>query len=211
MSKKWASVPLGRSVAWPQPDFMPAARRPSAWMWLWLLMAALLLAQQCWQGQVLREQAQLLDEQWLLLDKLNAAGAGRAAQPGKPAAESSASKTPELQRRAWALTAELRPRPGADWASRWLAVEQALPPGLQLQAMEMDAQALRLEGLSPQADLVMQLVDRLALQARESGGGEVVLTRLQKPEGLAEGAGIDAASAGLRFELVRRRAAGARG
>ncbi len=49
---------------------------------------------------------------------------------------------------------------------------------------------------------VTQLVDRLALQAREDPGAQVELTRLQKAEGGEEL---------LRFEIVRRRAGDVRG
>ncbi len=71
--------------------------------------------------------------------------------------------------------------------------ERALPPGVQLSTLDLDRQALRLEGQAAEAEAVTRLVDRLALQA--APGEEVVLTRLQRPDGAAEG---------LRFELVRR-------
>lgn len=187
------------SPSWPQPDFMPAPARPSPLMWAWLLVAACAMLAAGWRWHELQDQRAVLSEQAALLSRM--------AQPEQAAAPNSA----ELQRRAAALAARLTPAKGEDWASRWLAVEQALPPGLQLQALEMEGASLRLEGLAPQADLVMQLVDRLATQAAGQqqglgGASEVVLTRLQRPEGTAEAAESNA----LRFEVVRRRANGQR-
>ncbi len=190
---------------WPQPDFMPAPVRPGGLIWLWLLVAVVVLAALAVQALALREQAQGLTAQALLLERLMQQQQQSAAA-SKPLAGQA---KPELQRQqVWAVAQQL----DADWVGRWTALEQALPPGLQLQALEMDGkkdgQTLRLEGLAPSADPVMQLVDRLALQAREisaTHASEVVLTRLQRPEG------SDKAGAGepglLHFELVRRRAA----
>jgi Tfp pilus assembly protein PilN len=183
-------------ASWPQPDFMPAAVRPGLLMWAWLLVAGCALLAAGWRWHELQDQRAVLAEQAALLSRM--------APPEQAAAPNSA----ELQRRAAALAAQLAPPQGEDWASRWLAVEQALPPGLQLQALEMEGASLRLEGLAPQADLVMQLVDRLATQAAGHHGAasEVVLTRLQRPEGTAEAAESNL----LRFEVVRRRANGLR-
>lgn len=189
-----------RSTNWPQPDFMPAARKPGLWMWAYLLLASLCLGLLLLQQHQLRLQAQELDEQWQLLDKL---ARGTAKTRGPVDAISSGNKAPELQARAWAIATELRPALDKDWGSRWQALEQALPPGLQLQAMDLQGGSLRLEGSALEAERVMQLVDRLALQARSVPGSEVVLTRLQKPEGQAEGMAGE-----LRFEVVRRQASG---
>ncbi len=187
---------------WPQPDFMPAPVRPGGLIWLWLLVAVVVLAALAVQALALREQAQGLTEQAFLLERLTQQSAAAV----KPLAGRAKS---DLQRQqVWAVAHQL----DADWVGRWTALEQALPPGLQLQALEMDGkkdgQMLRLEGLAPSADPVMQLVDRLALQAREkagASGSEVVLTRLQRPEsGDKSGAEVPGL---LRFELVRRRAA----
>ncbi|MCV2349678.1 PilN domain-containing protein [Paucibacter sp. Y2R2-4] len=199
-----------RTTSWPQPDFMPGAQKPSLWMWAYLLLASLCLGLLLLQQYQLRVQAQQLEEQWLLLDQLSAqsgAARGTAATRGAVDASSSVNRTPELQARAWVIAAELRPELGKDWGSRWQALEQALPPGLQLQAMDLQGGSLRLEGSALEAERVMQLVDRLALQARSVPGSEVVLTRLQKPEGPLDGmAGGGAEAAGLRFEVVRRQA-----
>ncbi len=195
------SEPASRSSAaarWPQPDFMPAPQRVGWGMWVYLGLALLSLGLLVAQQLQLRAQARELDAQWLLLDQLSAGAAGG---PSKSAA---ATPGPEMQARAWALADELRPPMGKDWGSRWQAVEQALPPGLQLQAMDMQGPLLRLEGSAQDAERVMQLVDRLALQARSLPGSEVVLTRLQKPEGPN-----DAAANELRFEVVRRQGSGA--
>jgi Tfp pilus assembly protein PilN len=186
---------------WPQPDFMPAPLRPGWLIWLWLLVSVAVLAALAVQALALREQA-------FLLKRLTQQ---QSAPAGKPLAGQAKS---ELQRQqVWAVAHQL----DADWVGRWTALEQALPPGLQLQALEMDGkkdgQTLRLEGLAPSADPVMQLVDRLALQAREisaTHASEVVLTRLQRPEGSDNKAGADEPGL-LRFELVRRRAAAADG
>ncbi|MCV2354921.1 hypothetical protein LNV09_12215 [Paucibacter sp. B2R-40] len=208
--------------SWPRPDFMPAPQRPAVWMWVWLMVAAAMLLALAWRWQDLQGQRSVLDEQAALLHQL-AAVESRVASGEAPV------NAAELQRRAWGLHAQLNPKQGEDWASRWLAVEQALPAGLQMQALEMEGASLRLEGLAPTADLVMQLVDSLAMQAASqpaaatsSGAGtgtgtgtgaaaslrqEVVLTRLQRPEAVGESA--DAGNA-LRFEVVRRRATGLR-
>ena len=186
---------------WPQPDFMPEPVRPGGLIWLWLLVSVAVLAALAVQALALREQAQGLTEQAFLLESLTQQSAAASKLPPGQA-------KPELQRQqVWAVAQQL----DADWVGRWTALEQALPPGLQLQALEMegktDSQTLRLEGLAPSADPVMQLVDRLALQAREKAGtpgSEVVLTRLQRPEGGDNKAGADEPGL-LRFELVRRR------
>ncbi|MDC8771001.1 PilN domain-containing protein [Roseateles albus] len=189
------------ATTWPQPDFMPAPQRPGVLMWGWLLISAAVLLALAWRWQDLQGQRGVLAEQAALLNKL-AAVESRMASGVAPA------NAAELQRRAWGLYAQLQPKAGEDWASRWLALEQALPAGLQLQALEMVGAEMRLEGLAPSADLVMQLVDSLALQvanqqaAAAEARQEVVLTRLQRPEGVAE---AEAGNA-LRFEVVRRRA-----
>jgi Tfp pilus assembly protein PilN len=170
-------------------------------MWAWLLVAVGVLLALGWHWRALQDQRMVLFDQAALLNQLAAAEL-RVAGNAPPA------NSADLQRRAWSLQAQLSPKPGDDWASRWLTVEQALPAGLQLQALEMEGASLRVEGLAPTADLVMQLVDRLATQAASGIGPshEVVLTRLQRPEGAAEAAESNA----LRFEVVRRRANGLR-
>jgi hypothetical protein len=193
---------------------MPAQQRPGVLMWVWLLIAVAVLLAIAWRWQDLQSQRAVLAEQAGLLNKL----AGLESRDGGGGTGSAAPvSAADQQRRAWGLHAQLSPMQGEDWASRWLAVEQALPAGLQLQALEMEGASLRLEGLAPTADLVMQLVDGLAMQtARQPGTAtatvvnprqEVVLTRLQRPEGAAEAA--DAGNA-LRFEVVRRPAPGLR-
>jgi len=134
------------------------------------------------QGQ--REEAQRLTEQSAVLDRIARPAATTKTKPPNPAARN----------RAWAVSRQL----DTDWAALWTDVERALPPGLQLSALDLDRQALRLEGQTGDADAVTHLVDRLAMQA--APGEEVVLTRLQKPDAPGDGAG-------LRFELVRRNGA----
>ncbi len=206
----WMAKKLTAST-WPQPDFMPAAQRPGVLVWVWLLLVCCAVLALGLRWQDLQAQRAVLSEQAGLLSRLSNADQGKASKTA-PANEA------ELQRRAWALAAQLSAQDsaqaGGSWASRWLDVERALPPGLQLQALEMEGASLRLEGLAPQAELVMQLVDRLSMQAAQQGTGagaasEVVLTRLQRPEGSAEGAQSADANA-LRFEVVRRRATGQR-
>ncbi|CAM4127767.1 PilN domain-containing protein [Roseateles saccharophilus] len=170
------------------PDFIaqPSRMRPLAWAWAAAAAAACVLVVLQAQGQ--REEAQRLAEQSAVLDRLARPAAAAKPKPPNPAARA----------RAWAVSNQL----GTDWAALWADVERALPPGLQLAALDLDRQSLRLEGQAADADAVTRLVDRLTLQA--APGDEVVLTRLQKPDTVADETG-----GALRFELVRR-AGGAR-
>jgi hypothetical protein len=163
------------------PDFIaqPSRMRPLAWAWAASAAAACALVVVQAQGQ--REEAQRLTEQSAVLDRIARPAASARTKPLNPAARN----------RAWAISRQL----GTDWGALWTDVERALPPGLQLAALDLDRQALRLEGQAGDADAVTRLVDRLALQA--GPGEEVVLTRLQKPDAPGD-------AAGLRFELVRR-------
>lgn len=171
------------------PDFIAQPSRMRPLMWAWAATAAAACALVAVQALGQREEAQRLAEQSAVLDRIaRPAAATTKAKPPNPAARS----------RAWAVSRQL----GADWAALWTDVERALPPGLQLAALDLDRQALRLEGQAGDADAVTRLVDRLALQA--APGEEVVLTRLQKPDSL----GTPGDAGGLRFELVRRAGAG---
>lgn len=188
--------------AWPEPDFVRAPQRAGLLMWGWLLAAGVgcTLALSQWQDQ--RDEARRLTEQVELLARLDAPPtAARSNTPG-------AVKAPPLngaaRTRAWAVNEQLT----APWEDQWLELEHALPVGLQLTGLDLTAGNLRLEGLATEPDAVMQLVDRLAMRARERSGSsagsspggaeqEVVLTRLQRPE-RAEAANQ------LRFEIVRR-------
>lgn len=172
--------------AWPQPDFMPAPRRPAWLMWPWLAVALLVSGLLAAQTLSQRAEADQLDEQAALLDRLAAQAKPRAA-PAKPSAANV-----DVQRRAWAVAAQL----DADWRERWLSLEQGWPPGVQLLALEMQGgQDLRIEGLAGEMPPVTALVDGLALQARNVPGTQVELTRLQRVDGSDQ----------LGFEIVRRR------
>lgn len=172
----------------PAPDFARATRRPGLLPALWLLAAVAACALAAQQALQQRDEAARLTEQAQVLARM--AGPARTAPNTTPPASNAA------RGRATAFAQRLR----TDWPALWLAVERALPPGVQLQALELDARQLRLEGHAAQADSVMQLVDRLALQPGSSDDGprEVVLTRLGKPDR------ADEQSLGLRFEIVRR-------
>lgn len=181
-----------RQARWPQPDFMPAPPRTGLLVWLCLLVLGVVLGLQAQQALEQRAAHVDLDEQAVLLERLAAQ-----ARPRQSVAEAPANA--EVQRKARAVAQQL----DIDWRERWLSLEQALPAGLQLQALEIDGgQGLRIEGLAGEMAPVTQLVDRLALQAREDPGAQVELTRLQKAEGGEEL---------LRFEIVRRRAGDVRG
>lgn len=171
---------LAQAHGQPGPDFIaqPSPTRPLMWAWAATAAAACALVAVQALGQ--RDEARRLAEQAALLDRIARPAATAATAPPGPAARS----------RAWAVATQL----DTDWAALWTAVERALPPGVQLTGLELDRQALRLEGQAAEAEAVTRLVDRLALQA--APGDEVVLTRLQRPDG--------AADAALRFELVRR-------
>lgn len=177
---------LAEAQGQPGPDFIapPSPARPLMWAWAATAAAACALVAVQALGQ--RDEAGRLAEQAALLDRITRqhTAAPAAAAPPNPAARS----------RAWAVAGQL----DTDWPALWTAVERALPPGVQLTGLDLDRQALRLEGQTAEADAVTRLADRLALQA--APGDEVVLTRLQRPDGSPGGA----ADAGLRFELVRR-------
>jgi hypothetical protein len=163
------------------PDFIaqPSRARPLLWAWAATAAAACVLVALQAQGQ--QDEARRLQEQSAVLDRLTRSATLAQAKPPSPAARS----------RAWAVSRQL----STDWATLCSDVERALPAGLQLTALDLDRQALRLEGQAGEADAVTRLVDRLAMDARP--GEDVVLTRLQRPEPPAD-------AGGLRFELVRR-------
>ncbi|MFG6489838.1 PilN domain-containing protein [Roseateles sp. BYS78W] len=163
------------------PDFIaqPSQARPLLWAWAATAAAACVLV--ALQAQSQHEEGQRLAEQAAVLDRIARPAATQKAKPANPAARA----------RAWAVSRQL----GTDWPALWADVERALPPGLQLAALDLDRQALRLEGQAGDPDAVTRLVDRLAMDA--ASGDEVVLTRLQRPESPAD-------TSLLRFELVRR-------
>lgn len=163
------------------PDFIaqPSRARPLIWAWAATAAAACVLV--VLQAQSQHDEAQRLLEQAAVLDRLARPATAPKARPPNPAARS----------RAWATAQQL----GTDWATLLSDMERALPPGLQLAALDLDRSALRLEGQAGDPDAVTRLVDRLAMTA--APGEDVVLTRLQRPETAADGGG-------LRFEVVRR-------
>jgi Tfp pilus assembly protein PilN len=168
------------------PDFIaqPSRARPLIWAWAATAAAACVLVALQAQGQ--QDEARRLREQAAVLDRIARPTAAAPAPPPNPAARN----------RAWAAAQQL----DTDWAALWAGVERALPPGLQLTALDLDRQGLRVEGQAAEADGVTRLVDRLTLTA--SAGQDVVLTRLQRPDAAAD-------AGGLRFE-VQRRSGGAR-
>lgn len=168
------------------PDFIaqPSRMRPLVWAWAAAAAAACALVAAQAQGQ--REEGWRLAEQAAVLDRM-----------ARPAPVRAATPNPAARGRTWAAARQL----DTDWTARWTELEGALPPGLQLAALDLDDKTLRLEGQAAAADAVTQLVDRLAMQA--APGEEVVLTRLQRPDAPGD-------SALLRFELVRRVAGGPR-
>lgn len=172
----------------PGPDFIPQPSRTRPLVWAWAAAAGAACALVAVQAQGQHEEGQRLAEQAAMLDRL-----ARQAQPA-PAAKA---PNPATRARAWAAAQQLN----TDWPTRWAELERALPPGLQLSGLDLDAKALRLEGQAAEAGAVTQLVDRLALQA--APGEEVVLTRLQRPDAAAD-------AGQLRFELMRRPAGGLR-
>jgi hypothetical protein len=178
---RWdASALLARPAPPGGPDFVPrpSALRPLMWAWAGTAAAACVLV--AMQALAQRDEAERLAEQARVLQKLD-----RPRPPARTGAADTAQRA-----RAWAAARQLQ----TDWASRWTVLERALPPDLQLTALDIDARALRLEGTAAAADAVTQLVDRLALQADPAE--EVVLTRLQSQD----------SSRDLRFEVVRRSA-----
>lgn len=172
------------------PDFIarPTALRPLVWAWAASAAAACVLV--AVQAVGVRQDAERLSEQAAVLDRLQRAT--------RPAAATPASAPAIAVRTRAGSAARLL---DADWASRWTEVERALPPGLQLAALDLDLdrRSLRLEGRAANPDTVTRLVDRLGQQA--APGDEVVLTRLQQSDTPAEGDS-------LRFEVVRQRGGG---
>lgn len=166
------------------PDFIaqPSRARPLIWAWAATAAAACVLVGL--QAQSQHEEAQRLQEQAAVLDRIARPALTAQAKPPNPAARS----------HAWAVSRQL----DTDWAALWSGVERALPPGLQLASLDLERQGLRLEGQAVDADAVTRLVDRLAMTAAPDE--EVVLTRLQRPEPPAD-------AGGLRFEVTRRNGA----
>jgi hypothetical protein len=172
---------LGEARGKSGPDFIAQPSRSRPLMWAWAATAAAACALVAVQAKGQLEEGQRLQEQAAVLDRIARPAAVAKAKPANAAARS----------RAWAVARQL----DTDWAALWTDVERALLPGLQLAALDLDRQALRLEGQAGEPDAVTRLVDRLALQA--APGEEVVLTRLQRPDTPGD-------ASGLRFELVRR-------
>ena len=166
----------------PGPEFISrlASARPLAWLWAGAAAAACAVV--ALQARDVADESARLAEQSDVLQRLARPAPARAASAPNPAARS----------RAWAAARQL----DTDWAARWTDVERALPPDLQLVALDLDSRSMRIEGRAPTADPVTTLVDRLAVQGAASE--EVVLTRLQRDE----------AGGGLRFEVVRRASGG---
>lgn len=160
------------------PDLLtqPSATRPLVWVWAGAAAAACALV--ALQARGLADESTRLTEQANVLQQFNRPAPAHPASAPSPAARA----------RAWAAARQL----DTDWAARWSEVERALPPDLQLMALDLDARAARIEGQAVVADAVTQLVDRLALTARPDE--EVVLTRLQRTDN----------GGGMRFEIVRR-------
>lgn len=177
---------LAQTGGQPGPDFVPQPSRMKTLAWAWAATAAAACVLIALQAQGQREEGQRLDEQAAVLDRLARPARLARAKPADPA----------MRARAWAAARQL----DTDWAALWAGVERALPPGVQLGALDLDRQALRVEGQAGDAEAVTRFADRLALQA--AAGDEVVLTRLQRPD--------DAGEAALRFELVRRDVGGTR-
>lgn len=163
------------------PDFIAQPSRARSLVWAWAATAAAACALVALQAQSQHDEAQRLQEQAAVLDRLARPAMVPKARPPNPAARS----------RAWATAQQL----DTDWAALWSDVERALPPGLQLTALDLDRHALRVEGQAGEPDAVTRLVDRLAMTA--APGEDVVLTRLQRPETAAD-------AGGLRFEVQRR-------
>ncbi|MFG6429503.1 PilN domain-containing protein [Roseateles sp. LYH14W] len=176
-----AQALLAAAEGQPGPDFITQPTRMRPLLWAWAATAAIACVLVAVQAHGQREEAQRLAEQAAVLDRFAHPAATSKAQAPNPAARS----------RARAAAHQL----DIDWAARWTELERALPPSLQLTALDLDGKTLRLEGQANAADAVTQLVDRLALQS--APGEEVVLTRLQRPDSPAD-AGL------LRFELIRR-------
>jgi len=168
--------PGGQTV----PDFIAQPSRTRRLIWAWAATAAAACVLVGLQAQGQREEALRLQEQAAVLDRI-----------ARPAAAKPKPPNPAARSRAWAVSRQL----DTDWAALTSDVERALPPGLQLTALDLDRQSLRLEGQAGEADAITRLVDRLAMSA--APGDDVVLTRLQRPETPAD-------ASGLRFEVVRR-------
>jgi hypothetical protein len=163
-----------------RPDFIaqPSRLRPLVWAWAATAVAACALV--AVQVYAQYEEARRLQEQAAMLDRIAPVAPGRS-KVADPAARG----------RAWAVSRQLH----TDWGALWTGVERALPAGLGLNAIDLERQALRLEGEAADADAVTRLVDRLAMDA--APGEEVVLTQLQRPD-------VPGQNGALRFELVRR-------
>lgn len=177
-----ASDLLSQDGGQPGPDFIAHPSPARRLMWAWAATAAAACALLAAQALEQHDEGQRLAEQATVLARIDRAAA-RATSP-QPAPNLAA------RQRAWAVADQLN----TDWPALWSTVERALPPGVQLNALDLGRQVLRLEGQAAEAEAVTRLVDRLTLAAQP--GQEVMLNRLQLADGPAD--------SGLRFELSRR-------
>jgi hypothetical protein len=190
---------MNASPAWPQPDFLAAGpRRPARAGWLaaaGLLALALCLAAGLVQKRrVDAEAARLAGAEQRVARLAPTPQTGRAS-PSRRSDAREAKADVEAARAARQVIEHLT----HPWGQLLANVEAETPPGVQWLLLDHDSDGteLRFEGLAPDAETVLHLVDMLA---GRSGWSDVALTRLLAPN--ARDAREDNGTAPLwRFEI----------
>jgi len=173
--------------AWPRPEFLPRAPAAPPLAWAWAATGALVLAATLFDGWSVQQS---IDTQHVRLAQLERRGAATAQPP--VSSRSPALSDPDQARAAVRISAQL----GYPWGELLATVESATPEGLRWLLLEHDDQSpdVHLEGLAPDVDTALQLVDALS---RHPGWSDVVLSRLAAPDPRAPSPGAPA----WRFEI----------
>ncbi|TXI23486.1 MAG: hypothetical protein E6Q67_04325 [Roseateles sp.] len=167
--------------AMPQPDFLAAAARPAPLAWPLAATGALVLATAGWSGWQSHEQLQLAQD---------ARSRVLALRPSAPTPRAAPRRVAETEPRA---AQEARALLDAPWEPLLSRVEAVGAEAKTIAWLGLDANAgrgeLRLEGLTPDRLLALQLAEQLG---GTPGWGQVVLSRFSAAEpGLS----------GQRFEI----------
>jgi hypothetical protein len=164
---------------WPRPNFLTTANRPPWLAWLWLATAALVLGTVVRDGLAL--QTQLQQQTQAAADRAARAQRVASTTPAAASARASAAVASASQNKDAALKARVVAEQLAHpWGRILFTLEAEAAPGMQWLLFDHSAGSpeLRFEGLAPNSDMVLDMVNRLSTHR---GWSEVVLSRLQAP------------------------------